>query len=82
LPALRVTGVPLWRWSVFDPAPDVVPRMLNVKGAAVYLGATVWFVRSLAWGGELPTLKFGKRLVFDRADLDAYIEKRKRDARV
>lgn len=51
--------------------------MLTVKAAAVYLGATVWFVRSLAWGGKVPYLKFGKRLVFDKADLDKFIEKSK-----
>ena len=59
------------------PVPVLDTRMLTVKAAAVYLGATVWFVRSLAWGGKVPYLKFGKRLVFDKADLDKFIEKSK-----
>lgn len=58
---------------------EVVPRMLTVKSAADYLGSTVWFVRNLVWNRELPKLMFGRRLVFDRTDLDAYVEKRKRE---
>jgi excisionase family DNA binding protein len=59
---------------------NVTPRMLTIKGAATYMGTTVWFVRALVWERKLPKIKFGNRLVFDRADLDAYIEGRKRDA--
>lgn len=58
----------------------IEPRMLTVKEAAVYLGATVWFVRELVWGRKVRSLKFGKRIVFDRADLDAFIEHEKRAA--
>jgi excisionase family DNA binding protein len=58
----------------------VQPRMLGVKDAAVYLGATVWHVRSLVWAKKLVALRMGHRQVFDRADLDAFIEKLKRAA--
>ena len=61
-------------------APAVSPRMLTVQDAAAYLSATVWFVRSLVWDQKVRSLKFGKRIVFDRADLDAYIEEQKRAA--
>jgi excisionase family DNA binding protein len=54
--------------------------MLTVKDAAAYLGTTVWFIRSQVWDRKLPALKFGKRLVFDRADLDAFVEAQKRAA--
>jgi excisionase family DNA binding protein len=54
--------------------------MLTVKGAAAYLGATISFVRTLVWDRKLPYLKFGHRLVFDRASLDAFIEEQKRAA--
>jgi hypothetical protein len=29
--------------------PDIVPRLLNVKQAAHYVGCTVWHVRELYW---------------------------------
>lgn len=53
----------------------IQPRLLPVKAAAAYLGATVWAVRCLAWNQELPFAKIGGRLLFDRADLDAYIDR-------
>jgi len=57
--------------------PSIEPRMLTVKHAAAYLGATVWFVRSLAWSRKVPHSVFGKRIVFDRADLDRYVDSQK-----
>jgi excisionase family DNA binding protein len=54
--------------------------MLTVKDAAVYLGTTVWQVRTLVWKKQLTALRLGHRQVFDRSDLDAFIEKLKRAA--
>jgi excisionase family DNA binding protein len=48
-------------------------RLLTVKQAATYMASTVWFVRSLAWEKRIPHLRLGKRIVFDRADLDNFI---------
>jgi excisionase family DNA binding protein len=56
------------------------PRLLRVKEAAAYLGATVWFLRSLAWSRTVPHVVFGKRILFDRADLDNYVESQKKVA--
>jgi len=50
---------------------------LNVKQAAAYIGATVWFMRTLVWEKEIPSVMFGNRLLFDRADLDRLVEQRK-----
>ena len=58
------------------PIPE--PRLLNVRAAAVYLGCTVWFVRSLAWSKAVPHIVLGKRLLFDRQDLDRYIDNQKK----
>ena len=55
----------------------VSPRLLGVKATAAYLNATIWAVRSLAWHRAVPFLKIGKRVLFDKADLDAYIENHK-----
>lgn len=55
------------------------PRLLTAKDAAVYLGfKSAWPIRELAWKGELPIVRLGKRrIAFDRQDLDQFIETRK-----
>ena len=58
------------------PAPVSV-RMLNVRDAAAYLGATVWFVRTLAWEKKVRAVTFGNRLLFPREELDAFIDRAK-----
>lgn len=61
------------RSSVLEPTP-ITPRLLCVKAAAQYLGATVWAVRCLAWNAEVASVKIGGRLLFDRTDLDKFID--------
>jgi excisionase family DNA binding protein len=50
-------------------------RLLNVRAAAAYLSCTVWAVRNLVWNRDVPSLKIGNRILFDRKDLDAFIER-------
>ena len=57
--------------------PDVAPRLLDLKTAAAYLSSTVWFLRTLVWNRSIPFLKFGNKYVFDRADLDRFVERQK-----
>jgi excisionase family DNA binding protein len=59
-------------------ATAIVPRMFSVKDAAVYLGTTVWQVRTLVWRKQLVALRLGHRQVFDRVELDAFVERLKR----
>jgi excisionase family DNA binding protein len=59
--------------------PVIQPRNLNVKQAAAYLGATIWFIRQLAWKKEVATVRYGHRLLFPIEELDAY---NKRQVRV
>lgn len=59
------------------PAPAIAPRLLTIRESAFYLSATVWFIRSKIWSGELPALTLGKRLVVDKVDLDRFVEKQK-----
>ncbi len=50
-------------------------RLLNVKEAAEYLGGiSVWTVRSLGWSGEICQVRIGRRVLYDRQDLDRFIE--------
>lgn len=55
-------------------------RLLSIKQAAEYLGATIWFMRTLVWERRIPFLRLGKRIVFDRADLDTFITAEKQAA--
>ena len=57
-------------------APAIAPRLLGLKAAAAYLGVSDWFVRALLSEGALPRVQLGsgRRLLFDRADLDRLIE--------
>jgi hypothetical protein len=71
--------------------PPVAPRLLDLRQAAVYLGCSYWTVRDYVLAGvipvvELPALrpregerprKTLRRVLVDRADLDAFIESRK-----
>ena len=63
------------RQSVPDHHPD--RRYLWIKEAAEYLRATEWFMYSLTWKRAIPFMKIGKRLVFDRIDLDNYMQNAK-----
>jgi len=62
--------------------PQAEPRLLNVRLAASYLGIAVWCLRTLVWEKQIPPVKIGKarRLLFDRADLDAFIDAQKKEA--
>ncbi|MBY0504441.1 MAG: helix-turn-helix domain-containing protein [Bryobacteraceae bacterium] len=55
----------------------VVPVLLNVKDAGVYLGRTEQAVQHLIFQKELPVVRVGRRVHLDRRDLDAWIEKNK-----
>lgn len=55
----------------------VQPRLLGIRGAAQYLGATVWAIRTLCWNHALPYLRIGHRILLDVADLDKYVESQK-----
>jgi excisionase family DNA binding protein len=64
-----------------DNARSLEPRLLSIKAAASYLSCTVWAVRSLAWNRAVPYLKIGNRILFDKKDLDTYIDGQKTEAR-
>ncbi len=56
-----------------------VRRLLNVKHAAEYLGGiSLWTMRGLGWSGQVPEVRVGRRVLYDRQDLDRFIEASKR----
>lgn len=63
---------------MMDTNAAITPRLLNIHQAAKYLGCPVWTLRDLEWRGELRGVRnLGRRLLFDRADLDRLVEQRK-----
>ena len=53
-------------------------RLLNVEGSARYLGVQKSTIYSWAARRQIPSVKIGRRLLFDRKDLDKLIEEQKR----
>jgi hypothetical protein len=52
----------------------ITPRLLTVKQASAYCGATVWALRRLYWAKELPGIIVDRRLLVERVALDAGID--------
>jgi excisionase family DNA binding protein len=64
--------------SLLSKAPQLERRCLNITEAAAYIGATVWFMRTLVWERKIPFAKRGARkLVFDKTDLDLFVDTQK-----
>jgi hypothetical protein len=81
---------PIVDWSA--PTEAIRPRLLNMRQAAAYLGCSFWTARDYVLQGLIPVVdlpplraregdrqrKTLRRVLVDRADLDAFIESRKR----
>ena len=78
--------------NVETAAEPITPRLLNMRQAAAYLGCSFWTVRDYVLQGLIPVVdmpplrpregdrqrKALRRVLIDRADLDAFVESRKR----
>ena len=54
-------------------------RLLSYKRAAEYLGISERAMKEIGGpNGQIAQVKIGHRVLFDRSDLDGYIEKLKR----
>jgi excisionase family DNA binding protein len=64
-----------------SPAPvQLAPRMLAAPAAAAYLGIGTFALRHLHWDGKVRGVFIGRRLLFDKNDLDKYVDALKRAA--
>ena len=52
-------------------------RLYSLPEAAEYLGRSTWSVRRLIWGGELPSVRAGRRVHVDMNDMEEFIERNK-----
>jgi excisionase family DNA binding protein len=59
------------------PASVSERRLLSQRDAATYLGISYWTIRDLVFRRELPFVKIGRRILVDRVDLDAYLDRSK-----
>ena len=58
-----------------EPARDSLPRCFRVNDAARYLSVTPFFIRAAVRRGDIAALMLGRRLVIDRRELDAFVER-------
>lgn len=59
---------------------DVERRLLDYTRLAAYLGVSLRSAKQLAADGEIRKVQIGHRVLFDKADVDAYVERIKRSA--
>lgn len=69
--------------QILDGAPMIEPAMFTIQECSAYLKIPVPTLYVKARNGLLPSLKVGRRILFPKADLDAWISKqvKKRMAR-
>ena len=69
------------RALAYQAVAPVLPRLLDLHGAAQYLGVSGWTVRDLEGNGTLKRVRVPlpnggelRKLLFDRAELDRLVE--------
>ena len=58
----------------------MTPRYLRYEQAAVYLDTTVPALKKRVQLGELPVIRDGRRVRFDRHDLDTHMRRQRVEA--
>ena len=58
----------------------LIPRLLTLDQAAMYLGLTKDALKAKVHMGRIPTVELDKKLRFDRLDLDRLIDQNKRSS--
>lgn len=52
-------------------------RLYSIKELVKEIGATEWFWRTQIWDGQLPYVQVGRKMLIDREDIEAFIQKNK-----
>lgn len=60
-----------------DAQNSSVKRLYSIKELAKEIGATEWFWRTQIWNGKLPYIQIGRKMLIDREDVEAFIQKHK-----
>jgi excisionase family DNA binding protein len=56
---------------------NMTTRWLDIPAAAAYLSASIKFVRTLIWDGEIQHVRAGKKFIVDVRELDSWAERQK-----
>ena len=59
---------------------SVAQRYLSLKGAAQYTSLSYYNLREMCYLRRLPSIKVGKRILIEIADLDEFLQARKETA--
>ena len=59
---------------IVNPPDKPNKRLYNIPEAGQYLGRTVWAVREMIYGGKIPYIRDGRRMLLDIIDMDSWIE--------
>ena len=60
-----------------DPQNISSKRLYTIKELVKEIGATEWFWRTQIWNGKLPYIQVGRKMLIDREDIEAFIQKNK-----
>ncbi len=52
-------------------------RLYTIKELTKEIGATDWFWRSQIWGGKLPYIQVGRKMLVDHNDVESFIQSNK-----
>ena len=52
-------------------------RLYSIKELVKEIGGTTWFWRTQIWDGQLPYVQVGRKMLIDRNDIEAFIQKHK-----
>lgn len=58
----------------------IKPALVDMAGAAAYMGTTIRHIRGLWFRREIPAIKVGHLVRFKLEDLDAYIKEHRVEA--
>jgi len=53
------------------------PRLLSYSDAGIYMSLSQWSLRTLVTSGQIPFVKFGKKVLIDVQDLNDWISRNK-----
>jgi excisionase family DNA binding protein len=79
MPASALERLPLAQTN--DSSRQPARRLLDYTRLAAYLGISIRSAKQLAAEGEIRKTMIGSRVLFDRIDADAYVERVKRSLR-
>jgi excisionase family DNA binding protein len=63
--------------STVEKSINFSKRLFTIKELVDQFGATEWFWRSQIWGGRLPFVQVGRKMLIDREDIEAFIARHK-----